>query len=309
MLRRNFGQRHRLRRTHAELPVGNDAADYRVGCLGDSRSARISWMDSAHRRTQIREASAWQRLERQSTRRRGAARRMRRASGRIGRRRGGAGAQGARQSHQLEVPRAHLPRHRAGHRRQAVWVIEAARAGEISWWWTVPSTFVAIVAIGASQHQFGGVIHEGTHYMLFANRKLNELASDWLAAFPILTTTYHYRLHHLAHHQFVNDPAARSRHQPAARERSLARLPHHARRGAVGGAEAAVAAEPLPLHDHARQIRLARHRNAQPLRRSGASRHASGRCAPASFSPSALRSSSSRSPSWATAWRWRSSCR
>jgi fatty acid desaturase len=88
----------------------------------------------------------------------------------------------------------------------AVWVIESARAGDISWWWTLPSTLVAIVAIGASQHQFGGAIHEGTHYMLFANRKLNELASDWLAAFPILTTTYHFRLHHLAHHQFVNDP-------------------------------------------------------------------------------------------------------
>jgi fatty acid desaturase len=29
---------------------------------------------------------------------------------------------------------------------------------------------------------------------------------DWFAAFPILTTTYHFRLHHLAHHQFVNDP-------------------------------------------------------------------------------------------------------
>ncbi len=88
----------------------------------------------------------------------------------------------------------------------AVWAIEAARAGELSWWWAVPATLLAIVVIGASQHQFGGAIHEGTHYMLFANRKLNELASDWLAAFPILTTTYHFRLHHLAHHQFVNDP-------------------------------------------------------------------------------------------------------
>ncbi|WP_072373254.1 fatty acid desaturase [Hyphomicrobium sp. NDB2Meth4] len=88
----------------------------------------------------------------------------------------------------------------------AVWVIESARAGDISWWWTVPSTIAAIFAIGASQHQFGGAIHEGTHYVLFANRKLNELASDWLGAFPIFTTTYHYRLHHLAHHQFVNDP-------------------------------------------------------------------------------------------------------
>ena len=88
----------------------------------------------------------------------------------------------------------------------AVWVISSARADELSWWLAVPLTLVAIVAIGASQHQFGGVIHEGTHFMLFANRRLNELTSDWLAAFPILTTTYHYRLHHLAHHQFVNDP-------------------------------------------------------------------------------------------------------
>jgi len=88
----------------------------------------------------------------------------------------------------------------------AVWVDQAAMAGNIAWWWSIPTTLVAIVAIGASQHQFGGAIHEGTHYMLFANRKLNELASDWLAAFPIYTTTYHFRLHHLAHHQFVNDP-------------------------------------------------------------------------------------------------------
>jgi fatty acid desaturase len=88
----------------------------------------------------------------------------------------------------------------------AIWVDQAAFSGEISWWWSIPATFAAIIAIGASQHQFGGAVHEGTHYILFANRKLNELASDWLAAFPILTTTYHFRLHHLAHHQFVNDP-------------------------------------------------------------------------------------------------------
>ena len=88
----------------------------------------------------------------------------------------------------------------------AVWVDEAAMAGSIAWWWSIPATLAAIVVIGASQHQFGGAIHEGTHHILFANRRLNELASDWLGAFPIMTTTYHYRLHHLAHHQFVNDP-------------------------------------------------------------------------------------------------------
>ena len=88
----------------------------------------------------------------------------------------------------------------------AVYVDQAAMTSQIAWWWSIPATVLAIIAIGASQHQFGGAVHEGTHYMLFANRKLNELASDWLAAFPILTTTFHFRLHHLAHHQFVNDP-------------------------------------------------------------------------------------------------------
>lgn len=79
-------------------------------------------------------------------------------------------------------------------------------AGGYSAWWNLPVVIAAIVAVGASQHQLGGAIHEGTHYILFANRRLNELASDWLAAFPIYTSTYQFRVHHLAHHQFVNDP-------------------------------------------------------------------------------------------------------
>ena len=88
----------------------------------------------------------------------------------------------------------------------AIYLDHLAMSGAIARWWSIPVTALAIVAVGASQHQFGGAVHEGTHYMLFANRKLNELASDWLAAFPILTTTFHFRLHHLAHHQFINDP-------------------------------------------------------------------------------------------------------
>lgn len=76
----------------------------------------------------------------------------------------------------------------------------------LSWWWMVPIAFFAVVLMGASQHQLGGAIHEATHYMLFDDKKLNEVASDWLAAFPIYTSTYAFRLHHLAHHQFVNDP-------------------------------------------------------------------------------------------------------
>jgi fatty acid desaturase len=48
--------------------------------------------------------------------------------------------------------------------------------------------------------------HEASHRTLFRNKWLNELVSDWGCMFPMLSTTHHYRLHHLAHHQFVNDP-------------------------------------------------------------------------------------------------------
>lgn len=88
----------------------------------------------------------------------------------------------------------------------ALMAFSAIESSGASWWWHVPVAFVAIVMMGASQHQLGGAIHEATHYMLFDDKKLNELSSDWLAAFPIYTSTYAFRLHHLAHHQFVNDP-------------------------------------------------------------------------------------------------------
>ncbi len=82
------------------------------------------------------------------------------------------------------------------------WVVSA----EVGWGWAVPIGAVAIVLIAAGQHHLGVLGHEGSHRTLFRNRLLNEVASDWLCMFPIFTTTYMYRLQHLAHHQFVNDP-------------------------------------------------------------------------------------------------------
>ncbi|CFX08695.1 Fatty acid desaturase [Candidatus Filomicrobium marinum] len=87
-----------------------------------------------------------------------------------------------------------------------IWAYQSYAAGALAFAWLIPITILAVLAMGASQHQLGGVIHEGTHYILFADRKLNELASDWLGGFPIYTSTQAYRLHHFAHHQFVNDP-------------------------------------------------------------------------------------------------------
>jgi hypothetical protein len=76
----------------------------------------------------------------------------------------------------------------------------------LSWLWNIPVTILAVILLGAGQHRLTTLGHEASHYMLFHNRLLNELASDFLCMFPVWSTTHHYRLQHLAHHQFPNDP-------------------------------------------------------------------------------------------------------
>lgn len=76
----------------------------------------------------------------------------------------------------------------------------------ISALWNIPVYLIALAVVGASQHQLAGAVHEAVHHTLFRNRKLNEIVGDWLCAFPLLTSVYQFRLYHLAHHQFVNDP-------------------------------------------------------------------------------------------------------
>ncbi|QEL13909.1 fatty acid desaturase family protein [Limnoglobus roseus] len=83
---------------------------------------------------------------------------------------------------------------------------EYLRQNDITWLWAIPVTLVSIVLVGAGQHQLGGLAHEGVHHILFRSRRLNDLASDIFTMFPIFGATHLYRLQHLAHHQFVNDP-------------------------------------------------------------------------------------------------------
>lgn len=72
--------------------------------------------------------------------------------------------------------------------------------------WNIPVTLLSISLIGGCQHRLSTLAHEASHYMLFRHRVLNEVVSDWFCMFPMLSTTHQYRLQHLAHHQFVNDP-------------------------------------------------------------------------------------------------------
>jgi fatty acid desaturase len=86
-----------------------------------------------------------------------------------------------------------------------VWYEIVAAAGW-SWLTAAPVTLLAWVLLGAGQHRLATLGHEASHYTLFRHRLLNELVSDWCCMFPLFTTTHTYRLQHLAHHQYPNDP-------------------------------------------------------------------------------------------------------
>ena len=73
--------------------------------------------------------------------------------------------------------------------------------------WAFALLSIAVsVLIGIGQHRLVMLGHEASHFSLFGNKMLNELASDWFCFYPIWVTTYNYRIQHMAHHQHTNDP-------------------------------------------------------------------------------------------------------
>jgi fatty acid desaturase len=83
---------------------------------------------------------------------------------------------------------------------------EWRRWSGLPWGWDVPVLALAIVLVGALQHRLAGLGHEAAHYSLLKNKLLNDLIGDIFCMFPILSTVHFYRLFHLAHHQYTNDP-------------------------------------------------------------------------------------------------------
>src|SRR6185437_12681620 len=75
----------------------------------------------------------------------------------------------------------------------------------LSWFWNIPVVALSALLVGAVQHRFAGLAHEGAHYILLKNRFWNELVSDVLCMFPLFSTTAQYRLMHLGHHEYTND--------------------------------------------------------------------------------------------------------
>lgn len=83
---------------------------------------------------------------------------------------------------------------------------ESRGAWGLAWGWNIPVVAVAVVLIGALQHRLAGLGHEASHYTLLKNKLANDLVGDLLCMFPLMATVHFYRVFHMAHHQYTNDP-------------------------------------------------------------------------------------------------------
>lgn len=75
-----------------------------------------------------------------------------------------------------------------------------------AWAWDIPVVTLAVVLVGGIQHRLAGLGHEASHYTLLRNKFLNDFIGDVFCMFPIIASLHLYRLFHLAHHQYTNDP-------------------------------------------------------------------------------------------------------
>ncbi|MDB4042961.1 fatty acid desaturase family protein [Gammaproteobacteria bacterium] len=61
----------------------------------------------------------------------------------------------------------------------------------------------AAAIIGAKQFQLSVLMHDGAHGLIFKNRKLNDFASQWFCAYPVMTDMIPYRKYHSLHHKYT----------------------------------------------------------------------------------------------------------
>lgn len=63
---------------------------------------------------------------------------------------------------------------------------------------------VTVMWIGARQHALAIILHDGAHYRITRNKKLNDFIGETMLAFPLFVTMRGYRLSHNAHHRNMN---------------------------------------------------------------------------------------------------------
>jgi fatty acid desaturase len=86
------------------------------------------------------------------------------------------------------------------------WGVVFASFAWVALWPHPVSIVVALFVIGARQLGFAVLMHEASHRSLFRNRTVNDLAGNWLCAYPIWSDLYPYRPYHLKHHAKTGGP-------------------------------------------------------------------------------------------------------
>ena len=63
---------------------------------------------------------------------------------------------------------------------------------------------LTVAFIGARQHALLILMHDGVHYRLFRDRRLNDWTAEIILAWPNLISARAYRRNHFAHHRYLN---------------------------------------------------------------------------------------------------------
>lgn len=84
------------------------------------------------------------------------------------------------------------------------WVIIVATLGTTIYWNNPLGYITAVFILGNRQHALALLGHDGTHYTIHRNKKLNDYISDLLAFWPVGLTTSGYRNVHFLHHKNLN---------------------------------------------------------------------------------------------------------
>ena len=80
------------------------------------------------------------------------------------------------------------------------WAIVFASFFLVAWMPNPATILVALFVIGGRQLGMAVIMHEAAHHTMFKDRKLNDLACNWLAAYPVWADVAPYRSYHLIHH-------------------------------------------------------------------------------------------------------------
>jgi fatty acid desaturase len=89
------------------------------------------------------------------------------------------------------------------------WIVIGAALAGVAAWPHVVTALTAVLVVGNRQHALAILGHDGTHYTLSRNARLNDFLTNLLCFWPLGLTVSGYRALHYAHHAHAgtdNDP-------------------------------------------------------------------------------------------------------